>query len=91
MDDSTLQQAEDKLAETPCHAARTFEQVVFPEKKAPEVLRMKWAGEQAPHPTPGGGAIMTPRGAGEHQSVSPTSMDVHSNIRRNSNHAMEAS
>ena len=43
-DDSTLQQAEDKLAETPCHAARTFEQVVFPEKKAPEVLRMKWAG-----------------------------------------------
>jgi hypothetical protein len=43
-DDSTLQQAEDKLAETPCHAARVFDQVVFPEKKASEVLRMKWAG-----------------------------------------------
>jgi hypothetical protein len=39
-----LRQAEDKLAETPCHAIRAFDQVVFPEKKAPEVLRMKWAG-----------------------------------------------
>jgi hypothetical protein len=43
-DDSTLQHAEDKLAETPCHAARVFEQVVFPERKAPELLRVKWAG-----------------------------------------------
>jgi hypothetical protein len=43
-DDATLQWAEDKLAETPCHAARAFDRVVFPERKAPELLRVKWAG-----------------------------------------------
>jgi hypothetical protein len=43
-DDSTLQRVEDKLAETPCHASRAFERVVFPERKAPELLRVKWAG-----------------------------------------------
>jgi hypothetical protein len=43
-DEATLQRAEDKLAETPCHAARAFDRVVFPERKAPELLSVKWAG-----------------------------------------------
>jgi hypothetical protein len=38
----TLQLVEDRLAETPCHASRSFEQVVFPDRKAPELLRAKW-------------------------------------------------
>lgn len=41
-DDATLRSAEDKLAETPCYAGRSFEQTVFPDKKAPEVLGAKW-------------------------------------------------
>ena len=40
--EGTLQSVEDRLAKTPCHAARSFERVIFPEKKAPEVLRAKW-------------------------------------------------
>ena len=44
-DDSSLGVVEDRLAETPCHAgqARRME-VVFPDKKAPELLAAKWAG-----------------------------------------------
>ena len=41
-DNATLHSAEEKLAETPCYAGRSFEQTVFPDKKAPEVLRAKW-------------------------------------------------
>jgi hypothetical protein len=40
--ESTLQLVEDRLAETPCHAGRTFERVIFPKKKTLELLRMKW-------------------------------------------------
>jgi hypothetical protein len=34
--------AEDKLAETPCFAGRSFADTVFPEQKAPALLRAKW-------------------------------------------------
>ena len=40
--ENTLQLVEDHLSETPCYAGRTFERVVFPDKKTPEVLRLKW-------------------------------------------------
>jgi len=41
-DEWTLPSVEDKLAQTPCHASRRFELVVFPDRKAPELLRAKW-------------------------------------------------
>jgi hypothetical protein len=40
--EAMLPLVEERLAETPCHAARSFDRVIFPEKKAPEVLRAKW-------------------------------------------------
>ena len=40
--ESTLQLAEGRLSETPCHAGRPFDRVVFPDKKTPELLRLKW-------------------------------------------------
>jgi hypothetical protein len=40
--ESTLQVVEDRLAETPCHAGRSFDRVVFPDTKTPELLRLKW-------------------------------------------------
>jgi hypothetical protein len=49
--EGTLQRVEDQLAETPCHAARSFERVIFPEKKAPEVLRAKWLADTPVQPT----------------------------------------
>ena len=33
---------EDRLGETPCHAALSGDRVVFPNRKAPELLRAKW-------------------------------------------------
>jgi len=41
-DERTLPSVEDTLAQTPCHASRPFAQVVFPDRKAPELLRAKW-------------------------------------------------
>jgi hypothetical protein len=41
-DDSTLGFVEARLAETPCHAGRRFEDVVFPNRKAPELLLARW-------------------------------------------------
>src|SRR5205823_5735188 len=41
-DESTLPFVEAKLAETPCHAGRRFEEVVFPNRKAPELLDARW-------------------------------------------------
>ena len=41
-DETTLPFVEGRLAETPCHAGRRFEDVVFPEKKAPELLWARW-------------------------------------------------
>ncbi|MGE3841599.1 MAG: hypothetical protein AB7I50_08425 [Vicinamibacterales bacterium] len=38
----TLRVVEERLAKTPCHASRPFKSVVFPEKRAPELLRAKW-------------------------------------------------
>jgi hypothetical protein len=43
-DDTALAVVEDKLAKTPCHASKRWEQVVFPDRKAPSVLATKWAG-----------------------------------------------
>ena len=41
-DETTLPFVEGRLAETPCHASRPFEAVIFPEKKAPELLAARW-------------------------------------------------
>jgi hypothetical protein len=41
-DETTLPFVEARLAETPCHAGRRFEDVVFPERKAPELLLARW-------------------------------------------------
>ena len=41
-DDTTLQSIEAWLAETPCCAGRRDDEVIFPDKKAPELLRAKW-------------------------------------------------
>lgn len=37
-----LPRVEDRLAETPCHASRSDDQVIFPERKAPDLLSAKW-------------------------------------------------
>lgn len=41
-DETTLALVEARLAETPCHAGRRFEDVVFPDRKAPELLLARW-------------------------------------------------
>ena len=41
-DESTLVFVEARLAETPCHAGRRFEDVVFPDRKAPQLLLARW-------------------------------------------------
>ena len=41
-DDSSLAFVEARLAETPCHAGRSLEDVVFPKRKAPELLLARW-------------------------------------------------
>ena len=43
-DETRLPSVEDWLAETPCHAGGRDEDVVFPDRKAPQLLRQKWAG-----------------------------------------------
>jgi hypothetical protein len=43
-DDGALRVVEDRLAETPCRAGKPSDQVIFPDKKAPELLTAKWAG-----------------------------------------------
>jgi Domain of unknown function (DUF6933) len=40
--EGTLQLVEERLAETPCHAGRPFDRVIFPERRAPEILNAKW-------------------------------------------------
>ena len=52
--EGTLRLVEEKLAETPCHAGRPFDGVIFPEKKAPEVLNAKWLANRPLQPTSGG-------------------------------------
>lgn len=41
-DDSTLPFAEARLAETPCHSGRRFDEVVFPNRDAPRLLAARW-------------------------------------------------
>ena len=41
-DDTTLPFLEGRLAETPCHAARRFNEVIFPEEDAPRLLAARW-------------------------------------------------
>ena len=41
-DETSLRLAEKKLGETPCHAGRKFEETVFPQEKAKQILRAKW-------------------------------------------------
>jgi hypothetical protein len=45
---------EDWLAETPCHAASVNDRVVFPDRKAPELLRATWL-RNGPRPSGGDG------------------------------------
>ena len=42
---------EDRLAETPCHAALSGDRVVFANRKAPELLRAKWSANMPLEPT----------------------------------------
>jgi hypothetical protein len=52
--EATLQLVEERLAETPCHAARSSDRVIFPERKAPDLLRAKWLANRPLQPTSGG-------------------------------------
>ena len=51
--ETTLRIVEERLAATPCHAALSWDRVIFPEKKAPEVLRAKWLANTPLQPTRG--------------------------------------
>ena len=51
--ETTLRIVEERLASTPCHAALSWDRVIFPEKKAPEVLRAKWLANTPLQPTRG--------------------------------------
>jgi hypothetical protein len=42
-DDGALGRAEDQLSKTPCHAGKPGDRVIFPDRKAPELLTAKWA------------------------------------------------
>ena len=41
--EKTLSATEDWLAQTPCRASKREERVIFPDRKAPELLYAKWA------------------------------------------------
>lgn len=49
----TLELVEDRLAETPCRSSLAADRVVFPETKAPELLRLKWLANRPLQPTSG--------------------------------------
>ena len=51
--ETTLRIVEERLAATPCHAALSWDRVIFPETKAPEVLRAKWLAHTPLQPTRG--------------------------------------
>lgn len=59
--DLTLQAVEDRLAETPCHAARALDRVIFPDKKTPEILQAKWLANKHLQPA-AAGLMMSRRG-----------------------------
>jgi hypothetical protein len=48
-----LQSVEQRLAETPCHAGRPSDQVIFPDKKTPELLHVKWLANRPLQPASG--------------------------------------
>lgn len=52
-DEASLAQVEDRLAETPCHAGQRSERVIFPDKKAPELLTRRWLANLPLQPTIG--------------------------------------
>jgi len=52
--DATLELVEARLAETPCRVARSTDRVIFPDKKAPDLLRSKWLADRPLRPTSGG-------------------------------------
>ena len=43
---------EDWLARTPCHAGSSGDRVVFPDRKAPDLLRTAWHADSGPSPCP---------------------------------------
>jgi hypothetical protein len=51
--EGTLRLVEERLAETPCHAGRPFDGVIFPERRAPEILNAKWLANRPLQPTSG--------------------------------------
>jgi hypothetical protein len=54
-DEDTWRAIEDRLAETPCYAARPDGQVIVPEQKASEALMAKWLANLPLQPTNGRG------------------------------------
>ena len=52
--EATLELVEERLAETPCHAGRSLDRVIFPKRKAPDLLRAKWLANMPLQPTSGG-------------------------------------
>ncbi len=51
--EGTLRLVEERLAETQCHAGQFVDRVIFPERKAPEVLNSKWLANRPLQPTSG--------------------------------------
>ena len=49
---------EDWLAQTPCHAGSVADRVVFPDRKAPELLRATWLAHTPPQPTSGATVVV---------------------------------
>jgi hypothetical protein len=49
--EDSLQVVEMRLAETPCHAAKSADRVIFPEKRAPDLLRSKGRADRPLQPT----------------------------------------
>jgi len=53
-----LEVVEDRLADTPCHAALSRDRVIFPNLKAPELLRAKWLANSPLQPASGGRIVL---------------------------------
>ena len=49
LSEMTLPATEDWLAQTPCRASKREERVIFPDKKAPELLYAKWGRRRTVH------------------------------------------
>ena len=53
-----LVEVENLLAQTPCHAASASDRVVFPDQKAPALLRAAWLPQGPLHPPSGTGRVV---------------------------------